>query len=112
MAGNPTVILHMKDVERSDELDEALERRCQTLADEFSEVDRFEIGIEPDRNEIRATTKASGKNTTVAAHATAADERQAADLALAKLERELRSRHDKRIFTPRREARRAKTRRP
>ena len=106
-----TVILHIKDVERSDELDETLERRCQALADEFSEVSRFEISIEPDRNDVRATAKASGKNTTVAAHANAADARQAADLALTKLERELRSRHDKRIFTPRREARRTRTRR-
>ena len=106
-----TVILHVKDVERTDALDDALHRRCQILADEFPEVDRFEISVEHDRNDIRATTKASGKNTTVAAHANAPDERQAADLAFAKLERELRSRHDKRIFTPRREARRAKSRR-
>ena len=50
----------------------------------------------------------TGKDTSISAHATAPHEKQAADAALDRLERELRNRHDKRIFMPRREARRAK----
>ncbi len=108
MTREATVIVHLKDVEKRDELQEALETRCQTLAQEFGETDRFEISITPDRNDITAHARAIGKNTDVAAHASAPDERQAADAALDHLERELRNRHDKRIFAPRREAKRAK----
>ncbi len=108
MAREATVIFHLRDVERSDELNEALERRCQHLADEFTETDRFEISLSPDNNDISAHAKVIGKSTSISAHATAPNERQAADAALDRLERELRNRHDKRIFTPRREARRTK----
>ena len=109
--GDARVIVHYKDVSHSEELTEALERRCQHLADEFGETDCFEISISPDRNDIRAHAKVTGKNTTIAAHANAPAERQAAEMALDRLERELRSRHDKRIFAPRREARKTKARR-
>ncbi len=108
MTRDATVIVHVKGVEQSDELREAVEKRCQHLAEEFSETERFEVSISPDRNDVSAQAHASGKNTDVAAHASGADPRQAADAALDRLERELRSRHDKRIFAPRREARRAK----
>ena len=109
MARDATVIVHFRDVERTDELHEALERRCQHLADEFSETDFFEISLSPDNNDVSAHAKVTGKSTSISAHATAPHEKQAADAALDRLERELRSRHDKRIFTPRREARRART---
>ena len=108
MSGDATVIVHFKDVERSEELQEVLEKRCLHLAEEFTETDRFEISIEPDRNEITAHARVTGKSTSIAAHATAKEERQAAEAALDRLERELRNRHDKRIFTPRREAKRSK----
>jgi ribosome-associated translation inhibitor RaiA len=111
MSGDATVIVHFKDVERSQELHDIIERRCLHLAEEFAEADRFEITIEPDRNDIRAHARVVGKDTSVASHATAPQQRQAADAALDRLERELRNRHDKRIFTPRREAKRAKARR-
>lgn len=112
MTIDATVIVHYGDVERSDELNEALEKRCQQLAEEFSEVDRFEISLSPDNNDITAHAKVTGKSTSISAHASAPHERQAADAALDRLERELRKGHDKRIFTPRREARKTKARRP
>jgi ribosome-associated translation inhibitor RaiA len=108
MASEATVVVHFKDVEHTDELRETIEKRCQHLAEEFSETTRFEVSLSQDGKEITAHTRASGKNTDVAAHASAPEERQAADAALHRLERELRSRHDKRIFSPRREAKRAK----
>jgi ribosome-associated translation inhibitor RaiA len=108
MSRDATVVVHFKDVERSDALNEAVEKRCLNMAEEFTEVDRFEISITPDRNDISVHARASGKGTDVAAHANAPHEVTAADTALDRLERELRSRHDKRIFTPRREARKAK----
>jgi ribosome-associated translation inhibitor RaiA len=108
MAGEATVIVHIRDVENSEELQASVEKRCQHLADEFHEVDRFEINITPDALKIAAHARASGKKTDVAAHASSEDARKAADVALDRLERELRSRHDKRIFAPRREAKRAK----
>lgn len=108
MASDATVILHYGDVERTDELTEAVERRCQRLAEEFSETERFEISLTPDNNEISAHARVTGKNTNIAAHASAPQGRQAADAALDRLERELRSHHDKRIFTARRAAKRSK----
>lgn len=108
MANDATVIVHFRDVERTDELNEALEKRCLHLAEEFSETERFEISLTPDRNDISAHAKVTGKNTDIAAHATAPHEKQAADAALDRLERELRSRHDKRIFGARRAAKKSK----
>ncbi len=112
MARDATVIVHFRDVEQTDELNEALERRCHPLADEFTEADFFEISLSPDNNDVSAHAKVTGKSTGISAHASAPHEKQAADAALDRLERGLRNRHDKRIFTPRREARRAKAARP
>ncbi len=108
MATETTVIVHFRGLDKIDELNEALEKRCQHLADEFTEADFFEISLSPDNNDVSAHAKVTGKSTSISAHATAPHEKQAADAALDRLERELRNRHDKRIFTPRREARRAK----
>lgn len=108
MAQDATVIVHFKDVEHDNDLDEAMEKRCKHLAEEFTETVRFEISLEAGHNEVTAHARASGKNTDVAAHGSAPEARQAADAALDRLERELRSRHDKRIFAPRREAKRAR----
>ena len=108
MSGDATVIVHFKDVERSEDLHEAIEKRCHHLAEEFTEADRFEVSIELDGKDITAHARVVGKSTSVASHATASQERPAAEAALDRLERELRSRHDKRIFTPRREAKRSK----
>ncbi len=94
MARDATVIVHFRDVERTDELNEALERRCQHLADEFTEADFFEISLSPDNNDVSAHAKVTGKSTSISAHASAPHEKQAADAALDRLERELRNRHD------------------
>jgi ribosome-associated translation inhibitor RaiA len=108
MTRDAKVIVHFGDVEHTDELAAALEKRCLHLASEFSEAGQFEISLSTDRNDVSAHAKVTGKNTSVAAHANAPDARQAADAALDRLERELRNRHDKRIFTLRRAARREK----
>ena len=108
MARETTVILHFRGLDRTDELSEDLERRCRHLADEFSEAQRFEISLSPDNNDVSVNARVTGKSTSISAHATAPHEKQAAEAALDRLERELRNRHDKRIFIPRREARRAK----
>ena len=111
MAGDSNLVIHLKDVEHDDELREALEKRCNHLAEEFHETDRYELTLTPERNEISAHAKVIGKKTSVASHATAPEARQAAESALDRLERELRKDHDKRIFRPRREARRAQPKR-
>jgi ribosome-associated translation inhibitor RaiA len=108
MSRDANVTVHFKDVDHNDELRDAVEQRCQHLAEEFAEANRFEVSLAQDPNEITAHARAIGKKTDVASHAAAPDARQAADAALDRLERELRSRHDKRIFSPRREAQRAK----
>lgn len=112
MTASPTVIVHLREVQDADDvadLQEALERRCQELAEEFHEADRFEIHVTAVGNAFSAQARASGKKTDVAAQGTGAQPRPACDAALDRLARELRSRHDKRIFKPRRQARRDRT---
>jgi ribosome-associated translation inhibitor RaiA len=111
VAEDSKLVIHFKGIEHDEELQESLERRCEHLATEFHETDRYEISLSPERNEISAHAKVVGKNTVVAAHAHAPEPRQAAENALDRLERELRKDHDKRIFRPRRVARRAQTKR-
>ena len=110
-----TVIVHFKGLqkglEQRDELQEAVDKRCRHLAEEFPETDRFEVSIGAEANDLTAHAKATGKNTSVSSHASAPEPRAAAEAALDRLERELRRVHDKRIFAPRREARRAKAKR-
>lgn len=111
MTTSPTVMVHLREVLHLDgasELQEAVEQRCQQLAEEFHEADRFEVHVTPVGNGFNAQARATGKKTDVAAQSAAAQPRPACDAALDKLARELRSRHDKRIFKPRRQARRDK----
>jgi ribosome-associated translation inhibitor RaiA len=109
--GDSKLVIHFKGIEHDEELQQHLERRCEHLATEFHETDRYELSLSPERNEISAHAKVTGKNTSTASHASAPEARQAAETALDRLERELRKDHDKRIFKPRREAKRAQTKR-
>ncbi len=111
MAEDATVVVHFRDVERDDELQESLEKRCEHLAAEFPETRHYELSITPDNNEINVHAKVTGKGTSIASHAAAPEARQAAETALDRLERELRREHDKRIFAPRRAAKREKAKR-
>lgn len=100
------VVVHFKEVPNSKAVRESIELRCDQLSDEFSEVTRFEISLEPDGTEIAAHGHVTGKKTNVATQATGKNLRAAADQVLDKVERKLRRLHDKRIFTQRRDARR------
>ena len=64
MTSEPTVVVHLKEVEVEDRLSESLERRCQALAADFPEVRRFEITIAQDGNlGIEVRGHATGKHT-------------------------------------------------
>jgi ribosome-associated translation inhibitor RaiA len=102
------VIIHFKDFATNTEIKESLEARCQHLAQEFPETAHYELTLTLDADEISAHAHVSGKGTRLASHARSSDLKQAGEVALDKLERELRRDHDKRIFTPRRDAQRAK----
>ena len=106
MSRNPSVVLHFRDLEIDDVVREAVERRCDHLADEFHEVNRFELTISENGTGFIAHGHATGKNTDVATHAEAEAARTASDQVLDKIERQLRRVHDKRIFGRRREAQR------
>ena len=106
MSRNPSVFLHFRDVEVDEAVREAVHRRCDHLADEFHEVNRFELTITESGAGFSAHGHATGKNTDVATHADAGAARVASDQVLDKIERQLRRVHEKRIFGRRREARR------
>ena len=105
MADHANIVVHFKDLEVDEELRDHIEGRCTHLAAEFPEVTRFEVTLEPGPNSVECHGLVSGKRTRVAAHANGAElPRQACDAFLDKIERELRTEHDKRIFTQRRKA--------
>ena len=106
MSRNPSVVLHFRDVEVDETVRESVHRRCDHLADEFHEVNRFEVTISESGAGFSAHGHATGKNTDVATHADAGAARVASDQVLDKIERQLRRVHEKRIFGRRREARR------
>jgi ribosome-associated translation inhibitor RaiA len=108
MAQDVEVIVRFKDFATNQEIKELLEGRCRHLAQEFPETSHYELTLSLDSDDVTAHAHVSGRRTQAAAHATSNDMRQAGEKALDKLERELRREHDKRIFTPRREAQRDK----
>jgi ribosomal subunit interface protein len=106
MSRSPSVVLHFRDVEIDETVRESIQRRCDHLADEFHEVNRFELTISENGPGFIVHGHATGKNTDVATHADAEAARVASDQVLDKIERQLRKVHDKRIFSRRREAQR------
>ena len=110
MAQDANVIVRFKDFANNLEVREILEARCHHLAEEFPETSHYELTLSLDNDDVSVHAHVSGKHTQIASHASAGDMRQAAELALDKLERELRREHDKKIFAPRREAQRARKR--
>ena len=106
MSRSPSVVLHFRDLEIDEMVRDTVQRRCDHLADEFHEVNRFELTISENGTGFIAHGHATGKNTDVATHADAGAARAASDQVLDKIERQLRRVHEKRIFSRRREARR------
>jgi ribosome-associated translation inhibitor RaiA len=86
--------------------------RCEHLAEEFPETTRYEVTLQEQAGTIEAHAHVSGKKTSIAAHIENAENaRQAGDIVLDKVERELRKDHDKRIFSPRRKAQKSPAKR-
>lgn len=107
MSDRATVVVHFKDVETDELVREAVQKRCDHLAEEFHELKRIEITIAGNGGvEVDVHGHATGKNTDVATHASAEEPRAASDAVLDKIERQLRKTHDKRIFAQRRDAQR------
>lgn len=106
MSRSPSVLLHFRDVQIDEDVREAVHRRCDHLADEFHEVNRFELTYMENGPGFTVHAHATGKNTDVATHADADAARAASDQVLDKIEKQLRRGHDKRIFGRRREAQR------
>ena len=71
MSRSPSVVLHFRDLEIDDTVRESVQRRCDHLADEFHEVNRFELTISENGAGFIVHGHATGKNTDVATHAEA-----------------------------------------
>jgi ribosomal subunit interface protein len=106
MTQSPTVLVHAKDLELDEPVRTSIERRCEHLAEEFHEVERFELTVTESGAGYSVHGHATGRHTDVATHAEASDPGPAADLVLDKIEKQLRRVHDKRIFAQRRDAQR------
>ena len=110
----PQIVIHFNDVPIDKDLREHLEGRCEHLAAEFPEATSFEIHLSGELEGARCHGHGhvTGKRTRAAAHAESANNlRHAGDQVIEKFERELRREHDKRIFGPRREAQKSRSKR-
>jgi ribosome-associated translation inhibitor RaiA len=107
MSETPKVLVHHRDVHIGAHLLESIERRCATLADEFSEASRFELSFENHGMSVRGQVHATGRRTDLATHAEASDPGIVVDRVLDKIEKQLRRIHDKRVYGRRRDAQRA-----
>jgi len=106
MAERPSVVTTFKDIPHDDTVRDAIEKRCDHVAREFHEVSRIEFTLTEDGAGIAVHAHVTGKFCDVGAQAEASEALPAVDQVLGKLERQLRTLHDKRIFTQRREAQR------
>lgn len=112
MASEPTIIIHFKDMSTDEEVRDHIRARCEVLAAEFPEATHFELTIRPDAKTLECHGHVTGKRTQVAAHANGIEHlRPVSDAVLDKLERELRTEHDKRIFSQRRKAQKERSKR-
>ncbi len=107
MTKNPSVVIHVKEVEEDEPLREFIERKGEDLGNEFREVSKIEISLAPNGVGFVANGHVTGKRTDIATHAEASEPAPAVDSVFDKVERQLRKLHDKRIFAQRREAQRA-----
>ena len=107
MTMEANVLIHWKGLRNDEDVQTHLSDRCREIAAEFPETQRYELSIEFSHRKIQCHGHVNGKQTQVAARAqNLATPRQAADLVLDKLHRELRREHDKRVFGHRRRAQR------
>ena len=106
MAERPNMVTTFKDIPNNERVRDLIEKRCEHIADEFREIQRIEITLAEDGQGYTAHGHVIGKGRDVGAQAEASDLGPAADQVLDKMERQLRTLHDKRIFSQRREAQR------
>jgi len=101
-----TVVTNFKDIPHDEALRASIERRSDHLAHEFREISRIELTLAEDGANISVHGHVTGKQRDVGAQAEASKAGPAADKVLDKLEKQLRTLHDKRIFAQRRNAQR------
>lgn len=106
MAERPSVVTTFKDLPHDEAVRDVIEKRCEHLAREFHELSRLEITLAEDGSGITVHAHVTGKFRDLVAHAEASDALPAVEKVLDKVERQMRTAHDKQIFTQRREAQR------
>jgi len=104
LADQPVLAISFKDIEADQDVREALEKRCVALAAEFPETTHIEVSITAEGDGFSAHAHVTGRQTEAATHGNASEMAPAAEMAVARLEKQLRRSHDKKIFGHRREA--------
>lgn len=94
--------LHFHDVPHSDALRSDAERQVAELEQEFPETSKLEVSFSHDRAEHQTHVHLTGKEGEFAAHAANLDAKTSLEAAFARLRRQLRRHHDKRVFEGRR----------
>ena len=104
MAERPTVVTTFKDIPVNESVRDLIEKRCEHIAEEFHEIHRMEVSLSEDGQGYTAHGHFPCNGHDVGAQAGASDLGPTADKLLDKIERQLRTHHDKRIFSQRRDA--------
>jgi ribosome-associated translation inhibitor RaiA len=100
------LVTNFKDLSSDELVREAVEKRGRRMAEDFPEIIRIEVTLAEDGAGFTAHGHVTGGHTDVATHAAASELLPAAEKLFAKVARQLRRNHDKRIFAQRREAQR------
>ncbi len=104
MAERPTVVTTFKDIPADESVRDLIEKRCEHFADEFHELHRMEVSLAEDGQGFTAHGHFPCKGHDVGAQSAGGELGPAVDKLLDKIERQLRTHHDKRIFSQRRDA--------
>ena len=94
--------IHFHDLPHSDPIHRACEQWVDALQEEFPETSKYEVTLSHSRGEHEAHVHVTGKDLELASAAQHRDLKDAVTEGFERLRRQLRKKHDKRIFTRRR----------
>ncbi len=98
--------IHFHGVSHDDDIKQSCQRLAESLKDEFPETSKFEVSLSHTGEEHETHMHVTGKELEIAATASGRELRDSIAEAFERVRRQLRKRHDKQIYTRRRDGQR------
>ncbi len=98
--------IHFHGISHDDDIKQSCQRLADSLQDEFPETSNFEVTLNHTGEEHESHMHVTGKELEIASSASGRELRNSIEEAFERVRRQLRKRHDKQIYTRRREAQR------